>query len=247
MKYQVRLDVYEGPLDLLLKLVERQEISVGLVSVSQVIEQFLSHFLGTGFTDLDEGSRFLVIAATLLSVKAQLILPRPQAEAEPEPGPVFSDEEDELDLELALREYLRYQEASSLLEKKAEERQLLHRRSAAVSVLAPEALPKVGRMDIKRLVDAFRQVWERKGEPEPYRVQAAELNLQEIMTGVENDVALHPDGVFFNDLFPEGCSRQEFLVTFLAVLELVYLGKVGIRQDSFEEDLWLVPVLQRGE
>jgi len=232
----VKLGVYEGPLDLLLKLVERQEIAVASVSVCEIVDQFMEYFMKTEFTDVEEGSRFLVIAATLLSVKAQLVLPRPeQAGSERD---LDLDEDGDIDVDFGL-EYMSIQEAAATLEKRAEDWRLIHKRPAIP--FQKEDLPKVNRLDISLLVTAFKEVLKRNVPPEPYEVQAPVLDLWEKIDVVLGFLMQKPEGILFRQLFLSGAGKEELIITFLAILELVYQGKVKVRQEDHSGDIFLAP------
>lgn len=236
MKYRVKLGVYEGPLDLLLKLVERQEIAVASVSVCEIIDQFMDYFMKTEFTDVEEGSRFLVIAATLLSVKAQLVLPRPEQDATDEG--IELEEDGGIDVDFGL-EYLSIKEAAAILEKRAEDWRLIHKRPA--KSFQKEDLPKVKHLDISLLVSAFKEVLKRNVPPEPYQVQAPVLDIWERIEVVLGFLMQKPEGILFREMFLPNSRREELIITFLAILELVYQGKIKVRQEDHSGDIYLAP------
>ena len=239
MKYQVQLKVYEGPLDLLLKRVKREEIPIGEIPICEIIDQFLDYFLKIAISDLEEGSRFLVLAATLLAVKARLLLPK--REEEESDLECVEDEQDGM-LESDMEEYLAVQEAAAVLEDKAKEWMLSYQRLSRPQDKPPE--PRGTRDDVSRLVEAFQEVLERiSALPEPYSVQGVPFDLDAVMSDVLMRISCQPEGMNFKELFPAASSKKEVVITFLAVLELVYEGKVRVLQNQDTEGLFLAPIL----
>ncbi len=239
MKYQVQLDIYEGPLDLLVRSVTNQEIPAYEISVCTIIDQFIEYFMGIGtaFSDLEEGSRFLVLAATLLAVKARLLLPR--REEEDEESDTLLDEEDEEGLlETDLDEYLAFQEAAGTLEERAREWMMVYRRPP-INIKVPEQ--RCPRDDISRLVKAFHGIIERISKlPEPYKVKSVPYDLDDVMSDVLVKINSRPKGMYFSDFFPVTSGREEIIITFLAVLELVYEGEISVKEDQETEEILLI-------
>lgn len=241
MKFHVKLEVYEGPVDLLLRLLEREEVTVASVSVCEIIDQFIDYLAKTDFGDLEEGSRFLVTMATLLSVKAQLVLPRKEHDVSDECLKVEENDGIDVDFEPEA-EYLIIKEAAALLEKRAEEWRLFYRRPALP--LKEETSPKVKRLDVSLLVSAFKEVLKRSIPPEPYRVQAPSLDIWEKIDTVMNMLAHKPGGILFREMFSPNSSKEDLIVTFLAILELVYQGKIRVKQEIPSGDIYLAPTCQ---
>ncbi len=236
MKYQVHLDVYEGPLDLLLKRLTAEEIAVGDVSVCTIVDQFLDYFTGIAFSDLDEGGRFLVLAAALLAVKGRLLLPRHEEEDEGECAPPQDDEEGALETDWA--EYLTFQDAAATLEARAREWTMVYRRPPA-QVEAPEQ--RGAGENITRLIEAFQGIMERLSSlPQPYVVKGVPYDLDDMMDHVLVRIKSFPEGVGFSDFFSGACGRDEVIFTFLAVLELVYEGKIRVLDQDDSLDLLLI-------
>jgi segregation and condensation protein A len=108
LKYQVHLEVFEGPLDLLIKQLTNEEIPVGKISVCKIIDQFVDYYMGFAFSDLEEGGRFFVLAATLLAVKGRFLLPRREEEEDEDDSDPLLEEEEQLETDFG--EYLAFQE-----------------------------------------------------------------------------------------------------------------------------------------
>jgi segregation and condensation protein A len=145
LKYQVQLDVYEGPLDLLLRRLNNEEIPAGEIPVCIIIDQFIDYYMGIAFSDLEEGSRFLVLAATLLAVKARLLLPRREEEDEESDTLLDQDDEEGL-LETDFDEYLAFQDAAMTLEERAAEKAIkrfMRGPAAEISIIPFSRSPRI--------------------------------------------------------------------------------------------------------
>lgn len=237
MKYQVQLDVYKGPLDLLLRRLTREEIPADEVPVCTIIDQFLEYYLGIAFSDLEEGSRFLVLAATLLAVKARLLLPRREEEDEAS-DPLLDQDDEESLLETDFGEYLAFQNAAVTLEERAREWMMVYRRPPT-QVKVPK--PRGARDDLSRLVEAFQGIIERISKlPEPYMVSSVPYDLDDVMSDVLVKIKSRPDGLYFSHIFPATSGREDVIFIFLAVLELVYEGKLRVKDVQETEEILLV-------
>lgn len=244
MKYQVKLEVYEGPLDLLVRSVEKEEISAGEVSVYTIIEQFLRYFRELEFSDLEEGSRFLMLAAALLSLKAHWLLPQQAEEEETvEADPCCEDDDEELFLNSSFEDYLLFQEAAVVLEERAREWSMSYNRPRSSNKGISRRRKDQGvQEDVSILVRAFKDVLANLPEPSaPYTVGSAPFDLAAAMEDVLKSVQAGTGCLLFRDLFAEKASKEEVIITFLAVLELVFRGEIGVRQDQLTDEIYLDP------
>ncbi|HAF17088.1 MAG TPA: hypothetical protein DCG84_01975 [Peptococcaceae bacterium] len=236
LKYQVQLEIYKGPLELLLKRVTREELPAEQISVSAIIDQFVEYLSGIAI-DIEEGSRFLYLAAALLAVKARLLLPCHGDEEKEEDYLWDEDHEGGLS-ESAINEYLVFREAAASLEKRAKKWRMSHRRPVVRERVPVE---RCSGDDLTRLVKAFQGVLQRISSPlEPYVVEGITFNIDEVMEQLFTRIQTNPDGLSFKDIFNKTSGKEEVIITFLAVLELIYQGKVSVRQDVAEEVL-LIP------
>nr|WP_122013545.1 segregation/condensation protein A [Maliibacterium massiliense] len=230
MDYVVRLEQFEGPLDLLLHLIRRAQIDIKDIFLSQITEQYLATIRQAESMDMDVSSAFVAMAATLLEIKSRALLPRP---------PKVSDADDEQeDPEAALirqlTEYKLFKEAS-------EEMRQMERIGKQMYFKLPEELPPPGLeldlegVDTQGLYEAFSNVLLRKMA----RQQAADRPAREIQRDVFTisgkmvyiQRKLKGRGrVRFDALFGEAATREEVIVTFIAMLELLRLGRIGVRQ-----------------
>jgi segregation and condensation protein A len=242
LKYQVKLEVYEGPLDLLVRLVERDEISAGEISVYTIIEQFLRYFSELGSSDLEEGSCFLMLAAALLSLKAHWLLPQPDEEEETIEDEFYCEDEESL-LDSSFEDYILFQEAAVVLEERAREWSLSYNRPKTSQKDFPQRHKCKGvQGDVSLLVRAFRDVLANLPKPSaPYIVESTTFDLAAVMKDVLKSVQNGIGCLIFRDLFVEKASREDVIITFLAVLELVFRGEIGVRQDQKTGEIYLDP------
>ncbi len=246
-EYFVQLDDYAGPLDRLLRLVEKQEIDVTSLPVYAVIRQMVDFLEAVSYADIDEGGRVLVMAATLLAIKAHLLLPEQEAAAV-----TAGDYGDEDDVTGGLSvtaeaEYLIIKEAARNLEDCARNWVMSYKRQTLREPEQPgDGYPwGTGRQDLRddvtRLVTAFRDILVRTvDEPVPYRVEMA-VDFEDKMETVFGRIAGNRGRLPFHRLF-ENAGRLEVVYRFLAVLELVFRGLLRLSQHQTTGEIILVAV-----
>ncbi|MGE5552635.1 MAG: segregation and condensation protein A [Betaproteobacteria bacterium] len=230
--YRVELDIYSGPLDLLLQLVTREEVSIYDIPVARITDQYLAHLRALPELDLETAADFLVLAATLLAIKARMLLPPPPSLNEGSPEEVGEDPRTELVQRLLV--YRQYREASQWLVK---------RLAQANATFDPGARPLLGPVstdseagflgaDLTALILAYQAVLAALGTPPvEHEVSPVPFTVGEKMETIL--ATLERRGCLpFEDLFPLGRGRSEVVVTFLALLELVRLGRVRARQEQ---------------
>ena len=229
--YKVKLEVFEGPLDLLLYLIKRDEIDIYDISIERITRQYLEYLQAFKELKIDIAGEFVVMAANLIYLKSRSLLPLDQ-----QPPEEDAEEDDpRWDLIRQLIEYKKFKEAAAQLHDRALEQERIFTRdggSAAISG-APLPLHEVG---IFQLIHAFQEVIK--------RVEARE-DLQEIFgerfsvsDKIEKILERVGDGtpVRFSELFGQIVSRVEIVVTFLALLELIRLNQVrALQRKMFDE------------
>jgi segregation and condensation protein A len=223
-QYQVTLPLFEGPLDLLLHLIERQELDITAISLAQVTNQYLEYLARVSERNPDNLADFLVVAAKLLLIKSRVLLPRP-------PAPLEPDEEDlGDDLVRQLVEYKRFKDAARWLERQDEQGLRSYVRLAAVPVLERSA--DLGEVSLDDLLTAVRQVLAVKPDllPVDRAVAPITITIGEQMDYIESRLAA--GGVIrFHDLFVGASHRLEVIVTLLALLEMIKQLRVRVRQE----------------
>jgi segregation and condensation protein A len=217
--YRVRLELFEGPLDLLLHLIKTNEVDVTNIPVATITEQYLAYLDLMRDLSLDIASEYLVMAATLTLLKSRLLLPSAEPDDDEEADP-------RADLVRQLLEYQRYREAAAALgERPLLRRDVFTREPSDEGVPADsEALLQV-KVTLWELMDAFRTVL-RRAQPDPvHQVEAEPITLRDRITSLLRTLGVART-VTFDSLFGDAPARGFVIVTFLALLELAKLGAV---------------------
>jgi segregation and condensation protein A len=223
----VRLARFEGPLDLLLHLIKRDEIDIYDIPIAHITQQYLAYLDLMRSFDLEVAGDFLVMAATLMRIKSKMLLPLPAVGEEEEEG-----DPREL-LVQRLVEYRQFKEAASTLKEREEERRLLFERGMlpADDEMGPLPLAPATLFD---LLDALNRVLARSPERTVYDVQAEAFDVEDKMALITRLSEGSP--VSFASLMMRCSVRAEMIVTFMALLELVKLGVVSVIQaEAFGE------------
>lgn len=238
MVYQVKLPVFEGPLDLLLSLIEDNEIDIYNIPIAQITQQYLDYLELAGKIDLELTSEFLVMACTLLSIKAQMLLPKPVVEATEE----MQEPDPREELVQKLLEYKEYKEKARCFHELEERQSKYFWREIDDAQLLKEFPPPnpIGNVSWEDLVAVFTKVLERAEK----REQTLSLNRDRITVKEKIDyiIAMLNDksrGLSFYQLIADTVSKEEIIVTFLALLELIKLGKIFVRQKGLFKDIYL--------
>ncbi len=234
MNYLVALDTFHGPLDLLLYLVKRNEVDVLDIPIAKLADQFLEFLAAVREVDVELAGDFLVMAATLMEIKARSLLP---ADAEPGDG----DEPDpRRELVRQLLEYRRFKDAAAALEERAE------RRSARLARVAPEepatpGAPPVRPVELWDLVSAFARLMRETRALEPTAVVVDDTP-QHVYEAEVRDRVRAAGRLAFRDLFAPPHHKARLIGLFLAVLELVKNRELGLEQPEPFGEIWLTPV-----
>ena len=238
----VRLEGFEGPLDLLLHLARSHEIDLAGLPIRRITDQYLAHLEAVEFRELEDAGAFLVMAATLVYLKSKLLLPKPDVEEE------SLDEEGEalrIELEARLRAYARVKEVGEWL--RGREAEWARRFSRTWSELPmPEYLP-IESLSLWDLTESYRQFLVRLARAEPTRdVEPEPLSLLARMAEVLG-VLDHSWYVMFSALLGASPPRPEVVVTLLAVLELVRLQRARAQQSELFADILIERALSGGK
>ena len=240
-EYRVQFDVFEGPLDLLLHLVKKQEVDIYQVNLTRIASEFVAYIDQMRELDLEIAGEFLVMAATLIYIKSRDLLP---ADQKPEAQIGEEDEEDpRFELIRRLVEYKKFKDAAAELQSlETRMDQVYEHRSPPV--VLPEIEPQRREpVSIFDLIQAVSVILKRFGERDDVReIQADPYTVSEKMAALR--MLIQEKGRFrFSDLFAEARSRSEVVVTFLAMLELTRLRHLQVIQseDFGEIEVELAP------
>ncbi len=228
MAYQVHLEAFEGPFDLLLHLIDKNEVDIYDIPIAEITEEYLAYLRKMESFDLEIASEFLVMAATLLSIKAKMLVPKPI----PEEGEAESyDPRSELVQDLL--EYRRFKEIASLLGE-YEDKQRRHfsrpNEMALYTTLFAQENPLEGKT-LPDLAAAFWKVWH-KAEKQGFtrEIHRGQVSIGDMMEAILTALAGHPKGVLFEEIFSGFHSRTHLVVAFLALLELVRQSAIQVQQ-----------------
>jgi segregation and condensation protein A len=235
--YKVRLEIFEGPLDLLLYLIKRDEIDIYEISLERLTRQYLEYLQAFKELNIDIAGEFIVMAANLIYTKSRSLLPvdqRPPDEEAEEDDPRW-------DLIRQLIEYKKFKEAAGQLQLRALEQERIFGRegTGAAEVAGPLRLEEVG---IFQLINAFQTVLKRsEARQDVQEIFGEHFSVSDKIEVILQRVAGETN-VRFSDLFGEMVSRVEIVVTFLALLELIRLKQVRAIQDSPFDEIEIGPV-----
>jgi segregation and condensation protein A len=229
LNYTVQTPVFEGPLDLLLNLIERAELDITAISLGLVTDQYLAYINGMEELNADEISAFLVIAAKLLQIKSEALLPRP-------PAREAGEEDAGLALVDQLKLYKRYKEIGGWLN----EQQGMNLRTYLRIAPPPKVEPKLdlSNLTLEKLVNAAESAFakERSKEPLGTIIAAPRVTIREkidMIARIMKDVQRSTFSALVND----GASRLEIVVTFLAMLELIKRYRIDVHQEELFSDI----------
>lgn len=241
MSIAVKLNVFEGPLDLLLHLIEKNKFNIFDIPIVEITEQYLDYVGTMNESDLDVMSEFLVMAATLISIKAKMLLPKHEEDEEDEEDP-------RTELVRRLLEYKMYKYASYELKDMELDAEKAYYKQATIpeEVLAykEEIDPAevVGDVTLAKLNDIFSQVMKRTVDRvDPIRskfgtIEKEEIRIEDKMEEIRSGIR-GLKGINFKTLLEIQASKINIIVTFLAILELTKMGHVVIRQDKIFGDV----------
>jgi len=221
----VRVESFVGPLDLLLHLCRTNEMDLAHLSVRTITDQYLTHLESVRFQDLETAGSFMVMAATLIYLKSKLLLP-----AGPDDGAEALDEEGEIlrqELAERLREYARIKAVGAWLALREAEQALLFGRTSS-ELPPPEDVP-LEDLSVHLLQRALQRLIEEQKRQAPREIEPNPLSVLERMNEI---LALlrHTWSLLFSSVAGRERIRAEWVVTLLALLELVRLGQVRARQ-----------------
>ena len=240
MNLEFRLQVFEGPLDLLLHLIDKNKVNIYDIPIVEITEQYMEYVKQMDKQDLNLVSEFLVMAATLLDIKAKMLLPK-----DPE---VVEEEDPRAELVEKLLEYKRYKYMSYELK----DRQIDAEKSMYKKPTIPDEVKKyeppvdleklLDGITLKKLNDIFAEVIKRQADKiDPIRskfgkIEKEEVNIEEKITQVMDYISENRHCSFKKILFGQR-SKMQVIVTFLAILELMKTGKINIIQNHIFDDI----------
>lgn len=245
MAYEVKLESFNGPLDLLLHLIEKDEMNIYDIEIAKITDQYIEAMQRLG---LDDISDFIVMAATLLYIKSKLLLPVHQELL------ADTDEEFEIDSREALIskliEYKKYKHLSERLRELESERSTIYSRSAIdfTPYYSDEKENPIGDTTLFQLIAAFDQVLLKQTYKLPYKRLEVEVStVEEKIEELLELLRANNGKIMFSELFVYNQSRQHLILTFLGVLDLVKQNAIFCHQAENFQDIELTYNAQWGE
>lgn len=228
MTYHVRLTQFEGPLDLLLHLIRRDKINIYDIPISDITREYLEYIDVMRELELEIAGEFFVMAATLMRIKSQMLLPRHEG--------IEEEEDPREELVRNLLEYKKFKEAASELAEREEDRRKVFTRPVAPPV--EEESDETLDVTLFDLLEALQKVFEQVKIQTTYRIIPETVTVEEKLALIRRSIEEHSE-VLFTELFGEEYSKLGIIVTFLAILEMVKLGELIARQQRRGSDIWL--------
>ncbi len=219
--YTVKLEIFEGPLDLLLHLIRRNQVDIYDIPIATITDQYLDYLNMMRSLNLDVAGEFLLMAATLLQIKSKTLLPLPPEE-EAEEG-----EDPRAELVNRLLEYQKYKEMAARLH----ERDMLDRdifvQGNQAEGSEDRGLVEVG---VFELIEALKDVLNRASIEAAYDITLDRITIEERIAQILEAVNLERSGLLFSALFSGVSSKEDIIVTFLALLELIKMRMIKVYQ-----------------
>ena len=241
MELTVKLQVFEGPLDLLLHLLDKNKVNIYDIPIVEITNQYMEYIREMKRQDLNVMSEFLVMAATLIDIKSKMLLPAKETEEE-------EAEDPRAELVELLLEYKMYKCISyELKDRQMDAEKVMFKEPTIPDEVAAYEEPVdleelMADVTLKKLNDIFKSIMRKQEDKiDPVRskfgkIEKEEVSLSDKMVYLEQYAMTHPH-FSFRSLLEAQCGKMEIIVTFLAVLELMKMGKITIYQDKIFDDI----------
>jgi len=228
--YAIKLDIFEGPLDLLLYLIKKNEIDIYNIPVALITEQYLQYLNIIKSLNLDLAGEYLVMASTLIHIKSKMLLPVPEEPTEEE-----NEKDPRAELVKQLLEYQSFKEAAADLEKRPIlERDVFTHASAGLQENTGkenEEDDELIEVSVFELIEAFHRLVSRTDKKELLEIDVEKMSLTDIINDVMERLTREKN-LTFEELLGERKDRRQIIYTFLAILELIKLRMIKAYQTS---------------
>lgn len=235
--YKIHLNTFEGPLDLLLFFIKRDELDIYDIPISRITKEFIDYLHLLEQLDLEAAGEFILMAATLMQIKVKMLLPREVDEKGEEIDP-------RADLVKALLEYKRYKEMSEELSfMEANQRNYMYRGNydSDAKETPPDYEVLLKNISIYDLIKAFKKVLMDKPAEPVHQIKKWNVTIDEQMEYVDSKLKEKPERSFL-ELLVDLNDRIKIVVTFIAMLEMVKAGRVGLRESGVLNDFIIYAV-----
>lgn len=237
--WKVNLDVFEGPLDLLLHLINELEIDIYDIPISEITTQYLNFIKSGNLMELDTGGEYIVMAATLMSIKSQMLVPRNEGFEDIDTENLYDGEDPREHLMQLLIEYRRFKHLAVKLSDREDERLMfLSKPHEDVSNFQENIPLKNGDVTLTDLQLAFSRVLNNRSLREPIqtRIERSEVSVSDKIKQVIDIIDQLDGSITFNLLF-ENESRYELVTSFLAILELIKSNEIVVKQSEIFDEI----------
>jgi len=237
--YQVKLPFFEGPLDLLLFLIQKDQIDIYDIPIARITEEYLEYLRFMRLLQLDTAAEFLVMAATLMSLKSQMLLPHPA------PADDFLQEDPRQELVKKLLEYRLFKTAAQTLEEKEQQATLLYARPGEPQWVGREQERDLIEVSLFDLLTAFKDIVGKESEIGAHEIVLEEITVKERFNYILN-VLSHRKRIPFVELIRSAPRKMAMVVTFLALLELIRAQLVSVKQQRAFGQIWICRLTTTG-
>jgi segregation and condensation protein A len=237
--YRVKLDVFEGPLDLLLYLIKKEEVDIYDIPIERITNQYMEYLTLMQMLNLEVAGEFLVMAATLMYIKSRMLLPADQQVTDTEAD---EGEDPRWELIRQLVEYKKFKDAALQLGQREEEQSNIFARRGDVGIEVDAGKAPLAEVSIFDLINAFNDVLKKATARDDFHEIVEERftvsdKIEEILYTLRNRAEM-----LFSELFAQAMSRTEVVVTFLALLELIRLKRLKVRQEKAFGEIRVIKV-----
>jgi len=225
MGLDVKLEIYEGPLDLLLHLIKKNEVDINDIPIALITSQYLEYLKLMESLNVELAGEFLVMAATLMQIKSRMLLPVTDEEED------LEEEDPRMAIIRPLLEHMKIKDAARLLEQQEILNRDVFSRSVSLSEMGFEDKEELVSVSLFDLIDSFRTLMKR-AEPEGgLEIILETKNIEDRISEIIDQLKQTPE-MMFEDLFRHDRRRAELILTFLALLELVRIGLLRLFQHA---------------
>jgi segregation and condensation protein A len=234
----IRLGSFEGPLDLLLHLIKKEEVDIWNIPIARITEQYLEHLQIMKDLNINVAGEWLVMAATLIYIKSRMLLP-----PEPTSESLEAEEDPRSELVYQLLEHQKFKNAAQMLLTRQEVENAVWSNPAGEFVESGEEVISVSLFDLLR---AFHEIVQRFEEQRRLEVPQEDISIEDKIADIRGLLLVH-DTILFSNLLMQARSKRHLIVTFLALLELVRLHEVWLYQRKAFDEIFITKGKSTGD
>ena len=237
LTYTIKLDVFEGPFDLLLHLIKINEMDIYDIKIAEITTQYLEYIEKMRQLDLEIAGEFIVMASTLIQLKARQLLPERESNEESQEDEIYSTE----DLIKQLVEYRKFKGVSGFLKECEEKNFDIFTRDVPFILYEEQTDSEYRTIPMEELIDAFSNVLVYATEDVIHRIIREEFTLEEKIDYFR-EILKETEKISFNELINPKMKKLEIIVSFIALLELARLKEVNIVQKKGEYEIFIIRI-----